>query len=131
MQPRVVIFLSVCATVLYTRSALGSEVTDASDNTVNGCIGSEKSVIAIVNASNNYLLDTITVNCLAFSNSASTISLGIVSHIQGVTQARSTIQCVSNVLVVSGSSNPYDTNMTSCYECEDSTELDMCPNDAG
>ena len=138
MQLRVVLLLSFCVVILYSRYSAGAEENDDHTETstgdtdpVSGCIGSKQSVIAIVNASNNYLLDNVIVNCLAFSNEDSVISLGVVSHEQGVTLSRSTVRCVNDVLVVSGSSQSFDGNMTSCHECEDSQELDMCPNDAG
>ncbi len=112
--------------LLLTYAVLGAEASSPS-----GCTGSQETVVAIVNASTNFMLDTIIVNCLSFSDSVSSISLGIVSHARGLTLERSTVQCVSGVLAVFESSLPYNDTVNNCYECMDSSNLAMCPNNAG
>ena len=128
--------LVICVLVLFNRPVFGVEDQDHSTiitTSISGCVGSEATVTAIVNASNNYLLETVIVNCLSFSDNASAISLGIVSHRQagGSQGSRSTVRCVNDVLVFAGSSYPFDYNVTACHECEDSQQLNECPNDSG
>ena len=112
--------------LFFSYAVLGAEITSS-----NGCTGSQETVVTLVNASTNFMVDTIIVNCLSFSDNVSSISLGIVSHSRGPTLERSTVQCVSGVLAVFQSSLPYNDSVNNCYECMDSSNLETCPNNAG
>ena len=120
-----------CYPLVLGASEENAHSDSVSTESPNGCRASATTVSAVVNASNNYMLDSIIVNCLAFSDNTSVVSFGIVSHRQGNTSARSTVICVNEILVVASSPNGFNDNETSCYQCQDMPDLSSCPNNAG
>lgn len=141
MQLKTILFLAACLFISRSNGAEenaegndhGDTPSSVSTAGVTNCIGSESSVLAIVNATNSYSLETVVINCLAFADNSSRISFGVVSHTSrdGSMPARSTVQCVNDYLVVGKSSRPFTDNITSCHECMDEENIDSCNGDSG
>ena len=96
-----------------------------------GCVGTADSVISALNASNNYMLTEVIINCLAYEDDSYTISFGVLSYEDksGV-QDRSTVECIGGLLVLSNSLQEYSVAVDNCYECQDQMENETCLDNA-
>ena len=88
-----------------------------------GCRGSDEAIVAAINASSNYNLTRIVVNCLGYMDSNSTISLGVVSyqHTDG-SEGRYVVECVDGLLVLKGSTESFLSDTYNCHQCIDATQ---------
>lgn len=104
---------------------------DETESGPNRCVGTADSVISAVNASNNYMLSEVIINCLAYEDDSYTISFGVLSYEDksGV-RDRSTIECAGGLLVLSDSLQEYSVAVDNCYQCQDQMENETCLNNA-